>query len=83
MQIISTSTARRKLSSIINTVRYSNKPVIIGRHDKAEALLIKFPNDTNIQVSKITNINQYGGGFDFLSDEPDIYTKQDLKKSYV
>jgi len=27
-------------------------------------------------------MNQYGGSFDFLEDEPDIYSYKDLKKRY-
>ena len=83
MQIIPTTKARQRLAELINTVRYSNKPIAIGRHNKAEVLLIKFPDKANSDLSNITNMAQYGGGFDFLNDEPDLYSREDLKKSYV
>ena len=83
MQIISTTKARQKLADLITIVRFSNKPVVIGRHKKAEALLIKFPEHVNLKLDEVTNMNQYGGAFDFLEDEPDIYSVDDLKKPYV
>lgn len=83
MRIINTSEARKQLSKLINAVRYSNKPIAIGRHDKAEALLIKFPETYNADLDDITNMNAYAGSFDFLEDEPEVYTREDLKKSYV
>lgn len=83
MQVLTTSEARKILSEIINTVKYKGRPVAIGRRNKAEVLLIKFPEENNSELSSITNINQYGEGFNFLNDEPELYSKEDLKKSYV
>ena len=83
MKIITTSEARKNLSAIVDTVRLSNRPIAIGRRDKAEALLIKFPNTTNRLVDEMTNMNAYGGGFDFLEDEPDLYSRDDITVSYV
>lgn len=75
--------ARKKISAIIDAVRFTNKPVAIGRRDKAEALLIKFPESANGLVDDMTIKNIYGGGFDFLEQEPDIYSRDDLITSYV
>ena len=83
MNVIPTTEARKRLSAIVNAVRFSNKPVAIGRHNKAEVLLIKFPEHTNPNVDAITNMNQFGGAFEFLEDEPEIYSKEDMIKSYV
>lgn len=83
MKIIATTEARKHLSELINKVRYTNTPVAIGRHEKGEVLLIKFPQDANPQLDEMTNFNQYGGTFDWLYDEPDIYSARDLKKRYV
>lgn len=83
MKVITTSAARKNLSAIVDAVRFTNKPVAIGRRDKAEALLIKFPESANNLVDDMTNMNVYGGGFDFLEQEPDIYSRDDLMKSYV
>lgn len=83
MKVITTSAARKNLSAIVDAVRFTNKPVAIGRRDKAEALLIKFPESANGLVDDMTNMNFYGGGFDFLEQEPDIYSRDDLITSYV
>lgn len=82
MVIIPTTEARKRFSELVNQVRYSNKPVLIGRHDIAEVLMIKFPAQSNSDLDETTNMNQYGGSFDFLEDEPDIYSTKDLKKRY-
>ena len=83
MQILTTTEARKKLAKIINLVSESSRPVAIGRRDKADVLLIKFPQDINPLVDEMTNMNQYGGAFDFLAKEPDLYAISDLKKRYV
>lgn len=83
MKILATTDARRRFSQLVNEVRYSNKPVAIGRHNKGEVLMIKFPQEANPLVDHITNFNQYAGSFDFLQDEPDLYSAGDLKKKYV
>lgn len=83
MQTITTSEARKHFSRLVNLVRYSNRPVAIGRRNKAEALLIRFPDALNPTLSEMTNMNQYGGAFQFLEDEPDFYTPGDLKVPYV
>lgn len=67
----------------MDAVRFTNKPVAIGRRDKAEALLIKFPESANNLVDEMTNMNVYGEGFDFLKQEPDLYSRDDLITSYV
>ena len=81
MKIVSTSVARQQLSELVNRVMYKNHPVVIGRHNKPQALLIKFPYDANANLSDISNLNQYGGAFDWLGDEPDLYSANDLIKS--
>lgn len=83
MKVIPTTTARKNLSELINRVRYTNRPVVIGRREKGEVLLIKFPQEANPLLDDMTNFNQYAGSFDFLGDEPDLYSARDLKKRYV
>ena len=83
MKIINTTKARQLFSELVTRVRYTNRPIAIGRRNKAEVLLIKFPEHANEKLSTTTNMNQYGGAFDFLQDEPDLYSKDDIKKSYV
>lgn len=83
MKVIATTEARKHFSDIVNKVRYTNSPVAIGRHNKGEVLLIKFPREANPLVDEMTNFNQYAGSFDFLNDEPDLYSSSDIKKPYV
>jgi hypothetical protein len=83
MKVLTATQARQTLPELINSVRYSRRPVAIGRRNRAEVLLIQFPEHFNNDLSDITNINQYGGGFEWLQDEPDIYSHADLKRSYV
>lgn len=82
MQVITTTAARKNLSMLIGAVHRTRRSIAIGRRNKAEVLLIRFPESTNLSLGETTNMNQYGGGFDFLQDEPDLYSREDLKKSY-
>lgn len=83
MNIISTTDARKNIKTLIDTVRETGESVIIGRHNNYDALLIKFPRDYNKSFSEISNLNAYSSSFDFLNNEPDLYTSNDLKKKYV
>ncbi len=82
MTVMTTTDARKNLSFLIGTVQRTRRSIAIGRRNKAEVLLIRFPDSTNLSLSESTNMNQYGGGFDFLNTEPDLYTRKDLKKQY-
>lgn len=81
MKVITTTKARANLSQIINEVCYGNTPIGIGRRNKIEAIIIKCPDPVHTRASEITSLNAYGSSFDFLQDEPDLYSKNDLKKS--
>jgi D-arabinose 1-dehydrogenase-like Zn-dependent alcohol dehydrogenase len=82
-KVISTTEARKDIAKMVNAVREHGAVFAIGRRNEPEVLMIKFPQHYNKDVSEITNINAYSGSFDFLADEPDIYTLADLKKRYV
>ncbi|MFH1713046.1 MAG: hypothetical protein ABH896_02565 [Candidatus Jacksonbacteria bacterium] len=83
MQVFTTTKAREKLSDIVNYVRFKNRPIAIGRRNKIEVIIIKYPEQFNKKIDDITHFNAGSGAFDFLADEPDIYGLSDLKKSYV
>lgn len=76
-----TSDARKNLNEIVNKVKYQKIIVSIGRRGKAEVLLIPKP-ELNEPIP-ITEINANSPSFQFLEDEPDIYSVKDLKKRYV
>jgi len=83
MKTISTTEARKNIKNLINYVRETGDMVAIGRRNSMDALLIKFPHTYNGSFSEITNINAFSSSFDFLSDEPDTYSVNDLRKKYV
>jgi hypothetical protein len=83
MKIISTTTARKKIADLVDLVATEGANFVIGRHDKPEAVLIKFPTQYRADISDITNINAYSNSFDFLNDEPDTYTLADIKQKYA
>ncbi len=82
MKIITTTNARKNISSIINRVKYHGDVFAIGRRDAIDALLIQFPQSYNKELNDITNINAHSKSFDFLMKEPELYSISDLKKRY-
>lgn len=83
MKIISTTTARKSIKDIVNRARYGGEVFAIGRRKNIDALLVGFPGEYNSALNDITNVNAYSHSFDFLSDEPELYSVADLKKRYV
>jgi hypothetical protein len=55
----------------------------IGRRSSIDALIIQFPSAYNKELNEITNINALSHSFDFLKEEPEIYSMEDLKKKYA
>ena len=76
-----TSEARKNLNEIVNKVKYQKIIISIGRRGKAEVLIVPKP-ELN-EVIPVSDINAHSSSFDFLEDEPDIYSVKDLKKRYV
>jgi prevent-host-death family protein len=79
MKTISTTEVRKNISEMIDSVRETDKVFLIGRRGAPEAVLVKFPSDYRSDVSDITNVNAYSGSFDFLKNEPDLYSIADIK----
>ena len=78
MNIISTSKARTLLPQFIAALKEHDTAFIIGRRNTPEAVLIKFPSHYRNDVSDITNVNTYSSSFDFLADEPELYSPSDI-----
>jgi len=68
---------------MINEVRETGEVFAIGRRDNLEVVMLKFPRVYSSSFSDIANINTYSQSFDFLKNEPDLYSVTDLKKKYV
>lgn len=83
IKTLSTTELRENISDLINTVSLSRRSIVIGRRNVPEAVLIPFPNLWNGKLSEITNINAYSKSFDFLADEPEIYSTKDIKHKYA
>ncbi len=83
MKVISTTNARKSIKEIVNRARYGGEVFVIGRRNALDAVLIGFPQAFNHEMNDITNVNAYSKSFDFLSEEPDLYSVADLKKRYA
>ena len=81
MKHYSTTEARKHFSEIIEQVRYLKAIVSVGRRGEEEVLIVPKPEiNEDLQISAI---NASSSSFDFVEDEPDIYSLKDLKKRYV
>ncbi len=83
MKTITTTEARKKIADLVNHVRETGEAFAIGRRNRPEVLVIKFPEAFNPSFNDITNLNATSASFDFWKDEPDIYTLEDAKEVYV
>jgi len=83
MKTITTTNARKQIAKIIDTVRDTGDVFAIGRRNRPEVIIIKYPTDYSPEVNEITNINTYSDSFSFLDTEPDLYSASDIKKKYV
>ena len=90
IKTITAMKARQNLGTIMNEVSFRGDEFIIERAGKPMAVIVsvdKFHKmKNNIDMSEelpMTEINAQLGGFDFLKDEPDLYSIEDLKKKYV
>lgn len=54
--------------------------IAIGRNNKPEVLMIPVSYDGDIPI---TEINSMSSSFDFLNDEPELYTLNDLREKNV
>ena len=83
MRTISTTEARKNIKTLVDVVRETGAVYAIGRRERPEVLLVKFPRNYSKELNEITNMNTYSESFNFLEGEPDIYSVDDLKKKYA
>ena len=81
MRIIPVTEGRKRLGELMDMVKYQHAVIAFGKHGKAEALLVALPG-IGADFS-MTSVNAESSSFSFLGDEPDLYSRDDLKKSYV
>jgi len=82
MKTISISNARKNIKNLVDQARETGEVFAIGRRNYLEAMLLRFPSEYNSKLSDVTNINAYSTSFDFLKNEPDLYSLGDIKKEY-
>ena len=83
MKVINTTEARKKLGDYLDSFINKDEHVfVLGRRDSPEAILIKYPDAYKNSLSDITNINLYSSSFDFLKNEPNLYTIKDAISFY-
>ncbi|HBB44199.1 MAG: hypothetical protein UW27_C0011G0009 [Parcubacteria group bacterium GW2011_GWA1_44_13] len=83
MKIISSTAMRKDIAEIINEVKYTGQVFGVGRRNRIEAILMKYPSHINLRLDEITNINANSTSFEFLKDEPDLYSVKDIKKRHA
>ncbi len=83
MKTLSTTELRENISHVLDAVTHRNQIVGIGRRSKVEAVIFKWPAYENNAFDDVTNMNANSSSFDFLAEEPDLYTIDDLRKRYV
>ena len=83
MKILTTTQARKHIKNIVDRVKYRGEVFAIGRRNSIDALVINFPDAYNGDVDEITNINALSRSFDFLREEPELYSRVDVIKKYV
>ena len=83
MKVISSTTMRKDIAEIINEVKYAGQVFGVGRRNKIEAIIMKYPDYANASLSEITNVNANSASFDFLKNEADLYSVKDLKEKYA
>lgn len=83
MKVVSSTTMRKDIAEIINEVKYTGQVFGVGRRNKIEAIIMKYPNHTNVSLSEIANVNANSSSFDFLKGEEELYSAKDLKKKYA
>lgn len=77
-----TTEARKKLGEIVTRVAYEKITIAIGRRQKAEVLIMPAPQ-LDTETLPLSSMNATSPSFDFLRDEPELYSVKDLKKRYV
>ena len=83
MKTISITNTRNNIKTLIDRVKYNGESFAIGRRNSIDAIVIAFPSNYNKNLNDITNINTNSGSFNFLKNEPNIYSVNDIKKLYA
>ena len=81
MQKYNITDARKNISQIISRVKFGNEIFGIERNNKVEAYVVPVP-EGDVSGLEIAKYAESSGSLNFLHDEPDLYTVEDLKVRY-
>ena len=79
MDIVSITEGRKKLGELVNLVKYQKRVIALGKNGRADVLIVSLIDDE----APVTEINSASPSFDFLNEEPELYSRADLRKRYV
>lgn len=82
MKIVTTTNARKQMAHIVDRVKVYGEVFGIGRRNSIDAVVIQFPSYYNKDLNDVTNVNAASRSFDFLENEPELYSVSDLKNRY-
>lgn len=83
MKTISATKARKNIADLLDAVVRNNEVIGISRRNRIDAILMKFPETYDPNYNDITNLSAASASFDFWADEPELYSLEDAKESYV
>ena len=83
MKVLTTTQARARIKSIVDRAKYRGESFAIGRRHSIDAVVVAFPQEYNKDADDITNVNAYSKSFAFLDEEPELYSRADLKKKHA
>ena len=76
------ASTRKKIGRLVEHVREKGGTIAIGRRGVPEVLLIRYPR-YNTSLSDVTNVAANAGAFDFLENEPNLYSDDDVRVRYA
>ena len=78
MRTYSITEGRRKLGEIVDRVRFQKVTIGLGPRGKAEVLIV--PTDgVDIPIGEMASGSK---SWAFLDEEPDLYSRKDLRRRY-
>ena len=78
MKVITPVSARKNIGKIMDAVRMTGRPVAIGERNKPEVMVVRI-SGYNPKLSDVMNAAVASGSYDFLYDEPDLYSDADIR----
>lgn len=82
MVVYQTTQARKCLGELVNQVKYKGVIIALGKRGNDDVWMIPKPQIES-DTLPISQINAHSPSFGFLESEPDLYSRDDLKKAYV